>query len=62
MVASQRSQAAHSSLDSAVFVILTAIASWLSTNCIERPCEACHAIWQCISQEPGLSLGKAIAR
>lgn len=34
----------------------------LSTNSSAKPPDACHAMWQCVSQVPGLSSLKAIAR
>lgn len=33
-----------------------------STNCNAKPSLACQAMWQCKSQDPGLSILKAIAK
>src|SRR5436190_3840915 len=38
------------------------IRSVFSKICSARPEDACHAIWQCMSQTPGLSALKAIIR
>src|SRR6266702_4376008 len=35
-------------------------ATWSSRTCRSSPEDACPAIWQCKSQAPGLSAGKAI--
>jgi hypothetical protein len=35
-------------------------ATWSSRTCRSSPEDACLAIWQCKSQAPGLSAGKAI--
>lgn len=36
------------------------ISAGLSKNCSDRPPPACHAMWQCMSHAPGLSVWKAI--
>ena len=49
-------------VDTSAVPIVGKILLSLSTNCKAKPSDACHAIWQCISQEPGLSIWKAITR
>jgi hypothetical protein len=40
--------------------MVVAAACWSSRICRSSPEDACPAIWQCKSQAPGLSAGKAI--
>ena len=44
------------------FGFFTTMSFFLSNICSARPEEACQAMWQCMSHDPGLSALKAITR
>lgn len=62
MCGDQRFQALHVSSNTALSSPARRMDFLLSKTSSAKPCEACHAMWQCTNQTPGLSSLNAMAR